>query len=102
MTSFSRDAKYSVQTRLDYIDWRLVVHGSIRREHLVEQFSIGSVLASRALTAFQRSHPRAIVYDYVARHYVPAKLPYRSQRGWTPAALRAMADLAKHHEMGWQ
>lgn len=102
MTPRASKNKHSVQTRLDYIDWRLAMHGSIRREHLVEQFGIGSVQASRALTAFQQTHPRAIVYDFFARHYVPAKSPYQSHRGWTPAALRAMANLTKHHKIGWR
>lgn len=102
MRPFASDNKHSVKTRLDYIDWRLAVHGSIRREHLVEQFGIGSVQASRALAAFKQAHPCALIYDYGARQYVPAKFPYESRRGWTPAALRAMAHLAGQHEMGWR
>lgn len=88
--------------RLDYIDWRLAQHGSIRREHIVETCCVSQVQASIDLTAFQAVHPGAITYDKYAKQYVPAKLPYRSRRGWTLAARRAMAELAKHHKLGWR
>lgn len=89
------------QFRLDYIDWRMTVHGSIRRSHIVDACGVSVPQASIDLTAFQRAYPDALDYDKSARQYIAAVPPYRSRRGWTPEAVAAMAALAKTHPMGW-
>ena len=92
---------YAVSHRLDYIDWRLTVHGSVGRQDLVETFGVSPSQASHDLTAYETEHPGVLVYNLSAKHYIRAPR-YGSQRGWTPAAVKAMAQLAQHHASGWK
>jgi hypothetical protein len=96
-----RRIPYAQARRLDYIDWRMVVHGSIRRQHIEDTFGISQVQASQDITTFRDMFPDALGYDMSAKQYVPAEGRYRSRRGWTPDALGAMGELAKRHPMGW-
>lgn len=93
---------YATDRRLDFIDWRLTVHGSIRRQHLMDAFQISQPQASADLTAFEAEHPGAMVYDKSAKQYVPGRNPYRSKRGWTPEAVNAWKQFcATGHPMAW-
>lgn len=56
--------------RLDYIDWRLVRAGSLRRSDLTTAFGISIPQASADIKAFQEEHPGAMLYDATHKVYV--------------------------------
>lgn len=89
------------ERRLDYIDWRLLIYGSIRRADLMRVFSISIAQASHDLRDFRRLAPRAMWYDLSAKTYRPAAR-YSTLRGFTPSICYALNLLAQHgHPMGW-
>jgi hypothetical protein len=57
------------QQRLEWIAETLRVFGFINREHLMREFGISQPQASNDLAAFQRAHPKAMVYDVSAKRY---------------------------------
>lgn len=88
--------------RLDYIAWRLTVHASVRRQHLVEAFGVSMAQASADIQQFLADHPSAVSYDKSAKQYVPADARHRILRGWTDEALAAWAKFSATHAMGWR
>jgi len=70
-----------IERRLDFIDWRLARHGSIRRADLMATFGVSTPQASTDLQEFQRLYPGAMGYDASAKCYVPTKGRYRPRRG---------------------
>jgi hypothetical protein len=94
---------WSVARRLDYIDWRLGVHGAVRREDIVSTFGVSAGQASVDINAFIALYPGVMDYDKSAKQYVPAKSPYRARRGMDdPNVRRAISLLAgAGHPMGW-
>lgn len=94
---------YAVERRLDYIDFRLAVHGSIRRGDIIDVFGVSMGQASGDLAEFILLYPKALRYDKSAKQYVPARKTYRTRRGMTEDVLRAIAALAETgHAMGWR
>jgi len=97
---------WATDRRLDYVDWRLLNHGSVQRSDIVRTFDVSPTQASVDLREFDRAHPGAMTYDNSAavRAYVPANGRYRSQRGMDAVpvrrALRLLADAG--HPMGWR
>jgi hypothetical protein len=89
--------------RLDYIDWRLGAHGSVRRSHIQDTFGVSQAQASADLAAFEAAHPGAMQYDRNAKQYVPARNHYRARRGTGDQNFRiALTYLRKAgHPMGW-
>ena len=94
---------WATERRLDFIDWRLAEHESVRREHIQQAFGVSQGQASGDLTAFRDLYPGAIRYDYAAKQYVAADHVYRARRGMDITEVRtALALLAKAgHPMGW-
>lgn len=94
---------WATDRRLDYIDWRLALHGSVRRQHLMETFGVSQAQASGDLAAFERMHPGAMRYDKSAKQYVPAGTRYRSQRRMDESNIRRAISIlaAEGHPMGW-
>ena len=95
---------WSKERRLDYIDWRLFVHGEVQRDDIVRTFGVSMSQASADLSAFEREHPEVMSYDRSAKRYVPARAKYRSCRGFGDSnVLRAISLLAAAgHPMGWR
>lgn len=89
--------------RLDYIDWRLVTRGSIRRADISRVFDVSESQASADLSEFIRLYADAVAYDKSAKQYVPARKTYRAQRGMdSPEVKRALSLLAGAGQaMGW-
>jgi hypothetical protein len=81
-----------LERRLDYIDWRLIVNGSIRRADLMRIFGISQPQASADLNLFLRLYRGAMDYDLSAKKYV-MRLPYRSRRGLNMAAVDSLRFL---------
>jgi hypothetical protein len=103
MTANRASSCYAAARRLDFIDWRLLVSGSIRRDDICEQFGISIPRASVDINEFIRLYPGAIRYDHQQHQYVPAKTPYRSHRGMSdPRVLKAIDLLAEAGSaLGW-
>lgn len=94
---------YAIDRRLDFIDLRLLMHGTIRREHIVSTFGVSQPQASSDIGAFLEQYPGALDYDKSAKQYVVAKTPYRSRRKWTADAIRAWKQFSQTgHPMGWR
>lgn len=93
---------YAAARRLDFIDWCLALRGEVQRADISHTFQVSEAQASADLNSFLELHPGAMEYDKSRKRYVPSAGRYRSVRGWTHAALRAMAALARSgHPMGW-
>lgn len=96
-------SSYAVERRLDYIDYVMLVRGSIRRADIMRQFGVSEVKASQDIARFLAAHPDALEYDKRAKQYVPTQAPYRTRRELTPAVLDAMERLAATgHPAGWR
>jgi hypothetical protein len=97
-----RPIKWELARRLDYIDWRIITRGFVRRQHLMETFGVSEAQASADLATFREMFPDALGYDLSAKKYVPADGRYRTRRGWTAEALEALGNLARaKHQMAW-
>src|SRR5262245_37941660 len=98
---------WEAERRLDYIDFRLVTAGHVRRADLVRTFGVSVPQASADLNRFLRRHRGAMRYDKTAKRY-EAALGFLSsesltRRGLTPAAIRAIKALhAQGHPLGWE
>lgn len=82
--------------RFDYIDYRLVTAGEIRRADIVRTFEVSEGIASQDFTSFQAAHKGAVTYDKIRKCYVPARLPYRPRR----KVARAIID-GINNPLGW-
>lgn len=91
------------ERRLDYIDWRLLTFGELRRENLIAVFGISLAQASADISRFIGRHQGAMKYDGSDKRYVPVEKIYRSRRRMDdPNIRRALTLLANAgHEMGW-
>lgn len=93
---------WSAARRLDYIDFRMVTVGSIRRTDIMRTFGVSLPQASADLHEFQALYPRSLVYDKSAKLYRPRK-KYTTRRGLTTTVLAAIVILQMtNHPMGWK
>lgn len=86
---------WAQERRLDYIDYRLCLHGEVQRGDIIRTFDVSMSQASQDVQAFLREHPKAADYDKSRKRYVPANGRYRSERGWTTRAVEAWAAAGK-------
>lgn len=90
------------ERRLDYIDFRLLEAGTIRREDLVRTFGVSTAQASMDLNKFLASYPNAMTYDKTAKRYV-ARSHYHTKRGHHPDVRGCIKLLRKkRHPLGWE
>lgn len=90
------------QRRLDYIDFRLVTVGHIRRGDIMAEFGVSMPQASADLNRFLSLAPGAMVYDKSAKRYV-ARRGYRTLRGHTPGVIAFIGALNRAgHPLGWR
>ena len=82
---------HAERMRISYVDWRILIHGSIRRSHIMETFGVSESQASIDINEFRRLYPDALRYDLTAKQYVPANGRYRSVTGWTQRRAEAWA-----------
>lgn len=96
---------WSVEQRLEFIDYRLFWLGYINRSDLQNQFGISTPQASADFGKYQELAPHNIVYDPQGKRYVPG-LGY-SPKFYEPSArkylleLRAVADEAIDTQNSW-
>jgi hypothetical protein len=93
---------WASERRLDYIDWRMLTAGTLRRADIMRTFGVSQVQASVDITEFTKRYPDALVYDKSAKQYVPADRRYRSVRRLDNRILAALASIAASgHDMAW-
>lgn len=93
---------WASERRLDYIDWRMLTVGTLRREDIMRTFDVSQPQASVDITEFRRRYPDAMTYDLSAKQYVPADKRYSSVRGLDQRILAALGTIAASgHAMGW-
>lgn len=91
--------RWAVERRLDYIDWHLTVHGvAPTRQAIAAVFGVSLGQAAVDIAIFRRRYPGALSYDPRRKRYLPHGRVWRSRRGWTPAAIRAMRALGRANQ----
>jgi hypothetical protein len=94
--------RWEAERRLDYIDFRLVTAGSVRRADITRTFGVSVPQASSDLNEFRRRYPGRMVYDLSAKQYV-AGHRLVTVRGNTPEVITLIRALAAaRHPMGWK
>ncbi|MFC3086703.1 WYL domain-containing protein [Tabrizicola soli] len=62
--------KWSVERRLEFLEFRLFWEGGVNRADLIEMFGVSVPQASKDLTLYQEKAPGNAFYDKSARRYV--------------------------------
>lgn len=62
--------KWGVERRLEFIEFRLLWEGGIRRADIINMFGVSEPQASKDLTLYQERAPLNAVYDKVSKRYV--------------------------------
>ena len=97
----SRMSDWAIERRLDYIDYRLLTAGSLRRGDIMRTFGVSEPQASKDINEFLRLYSDAASYDKSAKQYVSAA-GYLSRRGIDEAVLRAIRALSRTgHPAAW-
>lgn len=86
-----KPGRWSVEQRLEFIEFRLYWDGRVNRADLVDFFGISVPQASADLSRYQETAPKNIVYDKSAKAYVTG--PRFKPTFFTPSADRYMAQL---------
>jgi hypothetical protein len=95
-------ASWEAERRLDYIDFRMMTAGTLRREDVMRAFGVSMAQASKDINEFIRQYPDAIAYDKTGKQYVPAAA-YRTRRGMTERVLLLLTALRREgHPMVWR
>lgn len=62
--------KWSVERRLEFIEFRLFWEGGVNRSDIVDMFDVSVPQASKDLTLYQERAPQNAIYDKSAKRYV--------------------------------
>ena len=65
-----RRMRWSVETRLEFIEFRLYWEGSLNRADIVDRFGVSVPQASNDLSKYQELAPRNIIYDRSGKRYL--------------------------------
>lgn len=71
MTESTKDLRWSVEQRLEFIEFRLYWEGQIRRGDLQQRFDISTPQATTDLNRYQKIAPGNLIYDMRRSTYVP-------------------------------
>ena len=97
----AKHTTWAAERRLDYIDFRMMTSGYIRRADLMRTFGVSMPQASQDLNRFLALHPKSFTYDKTIKRYVRCD-GYKTRRGLTRAVRLALAELqATKHPMSW-
>jgi hypothetical protein len=86
-----KKSRWSVEQRLEFIDFRLFWEGRVNRSDLVEHFGVGVPQASADLTLYQEKAEGNAVYDKTQKTYVAG--PKFRPVFFEPSADRYLAQL---------
>lgn len=64
-----KDQRWSVEKRLEFIDFRLFWEGQINRSDIMNQFGVSVPQASNDLSKYQEIAPKNIQYDHKQKRY---------------------------------
>ncbi len=70
MPESERRMRWSVETRLEFIEFRLYWEGSLNRADIIDRFSVSVPQASNDLSKYQEIAPHNIVYDRRGKRYL--------------------------------
>lgn len=76
---------WSVERRLEFIEFRLSWEGGVRRSDIMNAFRVSEPQASKDLTLYQERAPGNAIYDKVSRRYVASD-------GFRPVCLKGGPD----------
>lgn len=62
--------KWSVERRLEFIEFRLFWEGGVNRADIIQMFDVSVPQASKDLTLYQERAPQNAIYDKSAKRYV--------------------------------
>lgn len=91
MNEEKKKARWSIEKRLEFIDFRLYWEGRINRSDLTEFFGVSVPQASTDLTKYQEMAPNNAVYDKTLKTYVAG--PNFEPQFFSPSAHRYLAQL---------
>ena len=69
MTQKKKEQRWSVEKRLEFIDFRLFWEGQINRVDITEQFGVSVPQASNDLSKYQEAAPNNLNYDHREKKY---------------------------------
>ena len=69
MTTKGKRHPWSVERRLEFIEFRLFWEGGVNRADLIDAFGISVPQASKDLSLYQERAPGNVVYDKSAKRY---------------------------------
>ena len=105
MDEGTSDLRWSIERRLEFIEFRLYWEGGINRGHIVDQFGLSVPQASKDLSRYQELAPDNMAYDKSEKRYFPA--PGFAPRFLTPdpdqylSQLNAVGTLAVPSDETW-
>jgi predicted DNA-binding transcriptional regulator YafY len=73
MNHAGRRMRWSIETRLEFIDFRLFWEGALNRSDIVDFFGVSVPQASTDLSRYQELAPRNIGYDRSGKRYLATK-----------------------------
>jgi len=73
MPDRARRLRWSVETRLEFIDFRLFWEGALNRSDIVDYFGVSVPQASTDLSRYQELAPRNMEYDRRRKRYLATK-----------------------------
>lgn len=73
MPDAARRMRWSIETRLEFIDFRLFWEGALNRSDIVDYFGVSVPQASTDLSRYQELAPGNIEYDRSGKHYLATK-----------------------------
>ena len=91
MSEQRKKARWNVEQRLEFIDFRLYWEGHINRSDLIDFFGVSVPQASTDLTQYQDAAKSNAVYDKTLKTYVAG--PEFKPRFFNPSADRYLAQL---------
>lgn len=72
MSEAQPKVKWGVERRLEFIEFRLLWEGGVRRADIIGMFGVSEPQASKDLALYQERAPKNAVYDKVSKRYVAA------------------------------
>lgn len=69
MPQKKKEQRWSVEKRLEFIDFRLFWEGQINRSDIMDQFDVSVPQASNDLSKYQEAAPKNLHYDFKVKKY---------------------------------
>lgn len=73
MDERASELRWSIERRLEFIEFRLYWEGGINRADIVDQFGLSVPQASKDLTRYQELAPNKMAYDKSEKRYFAAR-----------------------------